>query len=368
MIALSDRALDHLRGVVRESAVPAIEWPPRYRGGRELGRGGMGVVYRVHDVELARDVALKVLSDELGEQTSAGWAERMLREARILARLEHPGIVPVHDVGVLPDGRRYYTMKRVEGRRLDHYCQDEPSLNARLRLFLRVCEAVSFAHAQRVVHRDLKPSNIMVGPFGEVLVMDWGIAKVRRRGGDSDRDSGAERAARSNEVAAGRPSEAGPARVAEPATTVAFEGPPGVDPIADSGILIVTRPGAVLGTPGYMAPEQERGDRTAVDERSDIYSLGVVLREISRDGDPAAPARLAAIAAHAMSEDPDDRYPTVEALRSDVSRFLDGEPVSVYRETLYERGARFGARHAAAITLLAVYLLVRILILLFSGA
>lgn len=359
MIALSDRALDHLRGVVRASPVPAIEWPPRYRGGRELGRGGMGVVYRVHDVELARDVALKVLSDELGEQTSAGWAERMLREARILARLEHPGIVPVHDVGVLPDGRRYYTMKLVEGRRLDHYCQDEPSLNARLRLFLRVCEAVSFAHAQRVVHRDLKPSNIMVGPFGEVLVMDWGIAKVRRRESDSDVASELERSARAAEV---------PARSAEPATTVVFEGPPGVDPIEDSGILVVTRPGAVLGTPGYMAPEQERGDRAAVDERSDIYSLGVVLREIGRDADPVAPARLSAIAAHAMSEEPGDRYPSVEAFRADVSRFLDGEPVSVYRETLYERGARFGTRHAAAITLLAVYLLVRILILLFSGA
>lgn len=136
----------------------------RYRIVDQIGRGGMGVVYLADDVELGRSVAIKVLDDA--------------QEARVLAGLEHPGIVPVHDAGVLPDGRRYYAMKLVRGARLDVVLEKTPHLPDRLRIFQKICEPVAFAHSRGVVHRDLKPSNIMVGEFGEVLVLDWGAPGV----------------------------------------------------------------------------------------------------------------------------------------------------------------------------------------------
>lgn len=153
MSFLDDRTLDHLRDVVDQPDLSGT----RYVLERELGRGGFGVVWAVHDPELGRTVALKV--------AAAG-------EARTIARLDHPGIVPVHDAGLLPDGRAFYVMKLVEGVRLDEY---RGALNDRLRLFLKICDAVAFAHSRGVLHRDLKPPNIMVGQFGEVYVLDWGM-------------------------------------------------------------------------------------------------------------------------------------------------------------------------------------------------
>jgi serine/threonine protein kinase len=136
----------------------------RYRFIEPVARGGMGVVYRAEDTVLGREVAVKVIDTGLRD------------EARITARLEHPGIVPVHDAGVLPDGRPFYAMKLVRGKRLDEWMETEQSLKARLTVFSRICEPVAFAHAHGVVHRDLKPANIMIGSFGEVLVLDWGVA------------------------------------------------------------------------------------------------------------------------------------------------------------------------------------------------
>src|SRR5262249_52990275 len=159
------------------------------------------------DRSLDRDVALKVLAAPAAE----GVAERLIAEAKILARLDHPGIVPVHDVGVLPDGRVFYVMKRVHGRRLDELARAGAGAAELLRIFVRVGEAVAFAHAQGVVHCDLKPSNVMVGAFGEVLVLDWGVAKGLA----------------SAPLAGGGPAPSSAA----------------------------TR----VGTPGFMAPEQERG-------------------------------------------------------------------------------------------------------------
>jgi serine/threonine protein kinase len=211
---LTDGAIARLREAVDAPDLSAT----RYRLIERVGRGGMGSVWSAEDAALDRKVAVKVLDlDDAG----GALAERLANEARILARLEHPGIVPVHDVGRLPDGRVFYAMRFVEGRPLHHDVERFRALPGRLRLFVRVCEAVAFAHDRGVIHRDLKPENVMVGPFGEVLVMDWGLAR-----------------------AAGEGSE-------------------------------------IAGTPGFMSPEQAAGG--AVDARSDVYALGAMLRFLLRE-------------------------------------------------------------------------------------
>ncbi|MGH9551745.1 MAG: serine/threonine-protein kinase, partial [Terriglobales bacterium] len=166
---LSDQALDRLRAAADAPDLSGTGYVLLDK----LGAGGMGGVFRVEHTALGRQVALKVIGivDSSGE-----FSARLLREARIIARLEHPGIVPVHDVGTLPDGRVFYTMKLVQGRQLDQQREELGGVPERLRTFQKICDAVSFAHAHNILHRDLKPQNIMVGPFGEVLVMDWGLA------------------------------------------------------------------------------------------------------------------------------------------------------------------------------------------------
>jgi len=159
---LSDSVLEHLRSAV---ALPDLSGT-RYELESEIGRGGLGVVYRAHDRELDRPAALKVLDSAL-----AG-------EAQLIAGLEHPAIVPIYETGTLPDGRAFYAMKLVTGARLDHYLAGTPSLAERLRILRRVAEALAFAHSRGIIHRDLKPQNVMVGEFGEVYLMDWGVEAV----------------------------------------------------------------------------------------------------------------------------------------------------------------------------------------------
>jgi serine/threonine protein kinase len=161
-VELSDSVLQHLRQVVD---LPDLTGT-RYTLESEIGRGGMGVVYAAHDRELDRRVALKVMDAALSD------------EARLIARLEHPAIVPVYECGSLPDGRAFYSMKLVAGARLDAHIESNPPLAERLRIVQRVSEALGFAHALGLAHRDLKPQNVMVGAFGEVYVMDWGVPAV----------------------------------------------------------------------------------------------------------------------------------------------------------------------------------------------
>ena len=305
---ISDSALERLNGVLTEPDLAGT----RYELISVLGRGGMGVVYLARDTALDREVALKVLDWTL----DAAIAPRLAQEARILARLEHPGIVPVHDCGRLADGRLFYAMKRVRGERLDQWAARVGDLHERLAVFLRICEPVAFAHARGVVHRDLKPENVMVGEFGEVLVLDWGIARLLRR-----------------EEAPGAP---------------AMPSAPGV-----------TGHGTVLGTPDYMAPEQARGD-PGVDETADVYSLGAILSGLVEDR-----RALVAIAAKAMSPDPAGRYPTVIALSAEITRFLAGAAVDALKEGIADRLRRFLNRHRLPLTLIATYVLVRVILLLF---
>jgi serine/threonine protein kinase len=159
---VSDSTLEHLRQV---TLLPDLTGT-RYEIESEIGRGGMGVVYAAHDRDLDRRVALKVL-----EVPISG-------EAQLIARLEHPGIVPIFETGTLPDGRGFYAMKLVSGARLDQYAAEDHTLTERLRVIRRIAEAVAFAHSRDIIHRDLKPQNVMIGQFGEVYVMDWGVEAV----------------------------------------------------------------------------------------------------------------------------------------------------------------------------------------------
>jgi eukaryotic-like serine/threonine-protein kinase len=302
----------------------------RYRIVEPLGRGGMGTVYLAEDRLLARPVALKVLHVE---DLSDEGVERMMREAHTLARLEHPGIVPIHDLGRLPDGRVFYAMKQVRGERLDRHAGPGTPLAARLRLFLKLCEAVAFAHAAGVLHRDLKPENVMVGEFGEVLILDWGIARWKRQ-----------------------------------AEAPAGEGPHAAAHAADSRD---TQPGTVLGTPAYMSPEQARGDSAAIDERTDVFGLGATLWFLATGrppGIPGAPppAALGSICARAMAPEPGERYASAQDLAADVQRHLDGARPLAHREGPLAHAARFVRRYRVAIGLVLAYLVVRALLWTFG--
>jgi serine/threonine-protein kinase len=340
---LPDSTVEHLREVA--------DWPDlgatKYEILGRIGRGGMATVYRARDRELDREVAIKVPHDAA---PSPAESARLLQEARILACLEHPGIVPVHDVGTLPDGRVYYVMKRVQGARLDEHVRTTPSLAERLRLFLRIGEPVGFAHAHGVIHRDLKPENVMVGPFGEVLVMDWGVARIR-----------------------------GAAAI------------PG-SPTATSALRAAdTSPGTVLGTPGYMAPEQAVGDLDLIDARTDVYALGGLLYFLLTDRPPntiaadapstgaaggrrsprqwvrSIPRPLEAICLKALADAPESRYASVEQLSADIARFLERLPVTAYAEGVLERTIRVAAKYQAAIILVLAYLIMRVILLLIGA-
>ena len=323
---LSDSKVSHLRAVVGNPDFSGT----KYTFVKELARGGMGAVYLAEDTELNRQVAIKVLSTP---EITEDLRRRMIREAQIIARLEHPGIVPVHDVGVLLDGRVFYAMKFVRGVRLDEYAANTTSTRERLRKFQAVCDAVAFAHAHGVIHRDLKPQNIMIGSFGEVLVLDWGVAKILR------------------------------AEVSSEADTLML-------PAAGTNKAGDTAHGTVIGTRQYMSPEQARGEIDQLDERSDIYSLGAVFYflltnqapndERPRTLNPKVTKPAEAICLKAMARDRASRYAGAGEMSADVSRLLDAEPVSAYRENAYEKVSRWVGKNRFLVLLVLAYLLMRI--------
>jgi WD40 repeat protein/serine/threonine protein kinase len=317
----------------------------------EHARGGQARILLAFDEKLGRQVALKELlpRSEKAEDDSS-WRDamaRFLREAELTGQLAHPGVVPVFDVGQRPDGTLYYTMQLIRGRTLSEVLRERASLADRLPLlshYLNVCQVVAYAHSCGIVHRDLKPQNIMVGEFGETVLLDWGLAKKQSDG---------------PEVMAPTPW----AEVSESQTA--------------------THVGTAIGTPGYMSPEQASGRLSEVDERSDIYGLGAVLFEILTGQPPprtsgapsprapdrqaavptsveprmpdavsaltalevGAPPELAAIARKALSADRRDRYQKAADLVQDVTSFMTGGRVAAYTYTSFDLVRRFAVRH-----------------------
>jgi hypothetical protein len=318
------------------SSAPRFGGAGRFEPRGELGRGGMGRVDDAFDTALDRPVAIKQLlrGDDLD-------VTRFEREVRITARLEHPGIVPIHDAGRNDDGTPYYVMRRIDGRPLDQVMATA-TLADRLALIpnvLAACDAMAYAHARGVVHRDIKPTNILIGPFGETLVIDWGLAR------EIDPD-----AAKSGFGM----------------------------PMADDGANAKTAAGTIAGTPGFMAPEQARGE--LVDARADVFALGatlfyVVAARSPYPGDSATemvyragtaqpadwrawprgvPQDLRAIVAKALAPDPAARYADAGELASDLRRYVTGKLVDAHRYGAAARLVRFVRRHRAAVAVSVV--------------
>jgi serine/threonine-protein kinase len=318
----------------------------RFRVLRPHARGGLGEVFVARDEELHREVALKEIQARHDDPHSRS---RFLLEAEVTGGLEHPGVVPVYGLGCHADGRPFYAMRLIKGDSLQDairafHAADRPGRDAgerRLALrqllgrFVAVCNAVAYAHSRGVLHRDLKPGNVMLGPYGETLVVDWGLAKVvgRQAGGDGASE------------ATLRPASA--------------EG------------SAPTQVGAAVGTPAYMSPEQAAGKIEELGPASDVYSLGAtlyclltgkspvegqdageILRRVQR-GDfappraakPGVPAALGAVCLKAMAQRPEGRYGTARALADDIEHWLADEPVSAQRERWPARLARWGRRH-----------------------
>jgi hypothetical protein len=327
---------------------PSLPGPDgRYVDLGHLSQGGMAEIRKVHDLLLDRVVAMKLLwpRREAGFESNAAsptlgpidaFRDRFLREATVTSRLQHPAIVPIYDRGVRPDGALFYTMKYVRGATLEEKLAACATLRTRLALlgnFLVICQAVAYAHSQGVIHRDLKPKNVMIGEFGETVVLDWGIAKLT---GEAE-----------------------------------------LPVLLGEELHGQTEAGTVLGTPGYMSPEQALGYSEQVDARSDVWALGAMLFALLTGGPPfqgaplsilsqmrqspsppvasrcpEAPADLAAVADKALSRDPSHRYQDAGELVAEIEAFLSGARVAVYPYSGRELLLRFVRAHRLAVGLL----------------
>jgi serine/threonine-protein kinase len=327
---------------------------------RPHARGGLGAVFVARDTELRREVAVKQILDQHADDQ--GSRARFVLEAEITGGLEHPGIVPVYGLGTYRDGRPYYAMRFIRGESFkeaiaafhadDAVKQDSGrrslALRKLLRRFLDLCNAIDYAHSRGVLHRDIKPANVILGRYGETLVVDWGLAKAVGR---------IDAATTSDE------------RTLVPSLT--------------SGSS-ETLPGSALGTPAYMSPEQAEGDLEHLSPRSDVYSLGATLYCLltgkppvenddvgtalqavrkgdfpaPRQRDPAIDPAFEAICRRAMALKPEDRYHTARALAEDLDRWMADEPVTAWQEPLARRARRWARRNRTAVTAAAVAVLV----------
>jgi len=342
----------------------------RYRIESIIGSGGFATVYRAIDLALERPIALKVVDPTAHRNPTIG--RRFVLEGRAVASLDHPAVVPVYDAGFWPSGEPFLVMKLVLGQSLARVIKDADTHADRLALLPQViaaAEAVAYAHDQGIVHRDLKPSNILVGAFGETVVVDWGLAKDLRAG------AAAETSAAEGGLPSPQPSPASGRGGADPdpAPSPREAGRGSGRGAGD------TEAGAVIGTPSYMSPEQAAG--RPVDPRADVYALGAILYYVlagtppqpsSTSADPAAaPARLVplvaleprlppdllAIVDKALAADAAHRYPTAFELADDLKRFAGGQLVAARRYSSLTRAGRFAARHPLAVALATAALL-----------
>jgi serine/threonine protein kinase len=387
--------LARLRAVEVALGIPASAGQ-RFRILRRYAVGGLGVVSVAFDAELQREVALKQIQPRQADDTDS--RARFVLEAEVTGRLEHPGIVPVYGLGTDDEGRPFYAMRFVRGIGFDkairdfHQADEDPSRNPEERSlalrhllgrFVDICHTVAYAHSRGVLHRDLKPGNILLGPFNESLVMDWGLAKVYARapGGPPGRPQ-AEPA-----PSAGPPSEptgapaagengagarAGDVAAAASSKWIGPEPEAGFsEPLLGSSSSTDTPEGTLMGTPAFMSPEQVQGQLDQLGPASDVYSLGVTLYILlsgrmpfvahnfralqgrvrlsefppPRKVNPRVPRALEAVCLKAMQNRPADRYASAAELAADIERWLADAPVSAYREPLSERLARWGRRH-----------------------
>lgn len=342
MDSLDHDTVERLIEVIRSGPAESLPAPEGYDILDVVGEGGMGTVYRAIERRLGRTVAFKV-----GRDPSPEFLRRFESEARITAELEHPSVPPVFDLGQLVDGRAYYTMRLVDGRNLravvrEAYQTQKPGerVPSLLRTVANVCDVVDYAHTRSIVHRDLKPENVLLGDFGEVWVIDWGLGKVLDE----------------------------PARSPEEVTS------------------------QTVGTPTYMAPEQALGGEDATSAATDVYALGCMVFEVIEGRPPFGKARpdrvlerlragegpslsfasrtprpLQRIAAKALAPRPGARYATAHALAEDLRRYLDGLSVDAYPERPLERVWRGIVRHRVAVGLVTTYAVVRLVILLAFG-
>ena len=339
----------------------------RYKFHGEIARGGMGAILKVFDEDLRRNLAMKVILGRAEEVASGGTPPvdkrllaRFLEEAQITGQLDHPGIVPVHELGLDSEGHVYFTMKLVKGRDLkqifDLAFEEQEGWNETraLGVLLKVCEAMAYAHKKGVIHRDLKPANVMVGNFGEVYVMDWGLARVEGREDHHDIRLQLE---------------------GTPLTSLKTERREEREEAPDSPLF--TMDGDVVGTPAYMAPEQARGEIERLSARSDVYAVGAMLYHLLArqmpyvpsgarvsnrmvllavtQGPPAAlaslrkdvPSELVAIAKKAMAREPEQRYVDTLELAQDLRAFTEGGVVRAFQSSVLRRLRTYWKRQAA---------------------